>query len=88
MSVIGWMAGFLVFLGLELAQRALTSLWFSGGAAAAAVAARLGVSVPGQLGIFVISSTFILFLIRPLTLAAGQEKARKGEQDAVAAGSE
>ena len=36
MAVIAWMTVFLALLGLEMIQKSLTTLWFAGGALAAA----------------------------------------------------
>ena len=65
MAVIGWMAAFLLFLGLELAQRALTTLWFACGALAAAVAAFGLADIGVQLLWFVAVSFLALVLVRP-----------------------
>lgn len=65
MAVIGWMAAFLLFLGLELAQRALTTLWFACGALAAAVAAFGLADIGVQLLWFAAVSLLALALVRP-----------------------
>lgn len=68
MAVIGWMAAFLLFLGLELAQRALTTLWFACGALAAAVAAFGLADIGVQLLWFAAVSFLALVLVRPAAL--------------------
>ena len=62
MASIGWLVSFLVFLGVELAFRCLTSLWFAAGAAGAFIIALTGASMEAQLAGFVAVS---LILIRP-----------------------
>ena len=49
MAVIAWMTVFLALLGLEMIQKSLTTLWFAGGALAAAAAAFLYAGMEGQL---------------------------------------
>lgn len=70
MAVIGWMTVFLLFLGLELAQRALTTFWFACGALAAALAA-FGLADSGaQLIWFAAVSFLSLALVRPAVFLA------------------
>ena len=66
MASIGWLVSFLVFLGVELGFRCLTSLWFAAGAAGAFAIALTGASMEAQLGGFVAVSFLTLILIRPV----------------------
>ena len=45
MDMIGWLAAFVVLIGIEAATMALTTIWFAGGAVAAFLAAVLGLSL-------------------------------------------
>ena len=56
MDMIGWMAAFVILIGIEAATMALTTIWFAGGAVTAFLAAVLGVSVQVQLVVFLIVS--------------------------------
>lgn len=65
MTSIYWLVAFVVFVGIELATLALTTIWFAGGAFIAFVLSLLGASVEIQLVVFVLSSFLLLFLTRP-----------------------
>ena len=65
--IIFWAVAFVVFLIAEIATfTALVSVWFCVGAVAAMIAAFCGLSFVWQMGIFVIVSTFVLIITRPL----------------------
>ena len=70
MAVIAWMTVFLALLGLEMIQKSLTTLWFAGGALAAA--AFLYAGMEGQLMCFVTVSFLLLLAVRPAALLAGR----------------
>lgn len=72
MAVIAWMAVFLALLGLEMIQKSLTTLWFAGGALAAAAAAFLYAGMEGQLMCFVTVSFLLLLAVRPAAILAGR----------------
>ena len=72
MAVIAWMTVFLALLGLEMIQKSLTTLWFAGGALAAAAAAVLYAGMEGQLMCFVTVSFLLLLAVRPAALLAGR----------------
>ena len=61
-----WLAVFVVFLVLEAATAALTSVWFAAGALAALISAFFNVPVPIQLAIFIAVSIVVLLTVRPL----------------------
>lgn len=65
MTSIYWLIAFVVFVGIEVATMALTTIWFAGGAFIAFLLSLLGVSVEIQLAVFVIASFLLLFLTRP-----------------------
>ncbi len=58
---IAWLAIVVIFLVVEVATTALTTVWFAIGAALAFIASLLGASFMTQLVIFVVSSV-ILFI--------------------------
>ena len=68
MDMIGWMAAFVILIGIEAATMALTTIWFAGGAVAAFLAAVLGASVQVQLVVFLIVSFILLLFTRPLAM--------------------
>ena len=68
MDMIGWLAAFVVLIGIEAATMALTTIWFAGGAVFAFFAAVLGFSVQAQLVVFLIVSFILLLFTRPLAV--------------------
>lgn len=68
MDMIGWLAAFVVLIGIEAATMALTTIWFAGGAVAAFLAAVLGASVQVQLVVFLIVSFILLLFTRPIAM--------------------
>ena len=65
MVAVYWMIAFLVFLGIEAATAALTSIWFAGGSLAALAFYAVGFGVKAQLSVFVLVSFILLLLVRP-----------------------
>lgn len=65
MDMIGWLAVFVLLVGIEINTMALTTIWFAGGSLAAFLAALAGLSVKSQLVIFLIVSFALLFFTRP-----------------------
>lgn len=65
MTSIYWLIVFVVFVGIEVATMALTTIWFAGGAFIAFLLSLMGASVEVQLAVFVIASFLLLFLTRP-----------------------
>lgn len=65
MTSIYWLIAFVVFVGIEVATMALTTIWFAGGAFIAFLLSLMGVGVEIQLAVFVIASFLLLFLTRP-----------------------
>ena len=68
MGVIGWVAAFLVFIVIEVATMALTTIWFAGGALAGLILCLLGAGIELQLAVFAAVSFVLLILTRPLAL--------------------
>ena len=61
-----WIGAFAVFLIWEIISLGLTSIWFCGGAFAAAIAAYLGANIAVQAALFIIVSTLLVLLCRPI----------------------
>lgn len=66
MIPVYWLIAFVVFVGIEIATMALTTVWFAGGAFAAFLISLFGAAVELQLAVFLIVSFILLFLTRPL----------------------
>ena len=83
---------FLALLGLEMIQKSLTTLWFAGGALAAAAAAFLYAGMKGQLMCFVTVSFLLLLAVRPAVILAGRadrgSRRSKGRMHGVTTGLE
>jgi membrane protein implicated in regulation of membrane protease activity len=61
-----WLIAIALLLLVEFATSALTTIWFAGGALAAAIAAFIGAGVPVQIAVFVVVSGLLLYFTRPL----------------------
>ena len=68
MDMIGWLAAFVILIGIEAATMALTTIWFAGGAVFAFFAAVLGFSIQTQLVVFLIVSFILLLFTRPFAM--------------------
>ncbi len=68
MGIVGWLLAFIVFLIIEGASMALTTIWFAGGSLVGLVLCILGAGVKMQLAAFVAVSFLLLFLTRPMAL--------------------
>ena len=68
MKVIYWLAIFIVLLIIEIATMGLTTIWFAGGALAAAIAAGVGMGIVPQLLLFFCVSLVLLLFTRPAAL--------------------
>lgn len=67
MSIL-WLVLLVILITIEFATMALTTVWFAGGALAAAVAAILGGPVWLQITLFVLVSLVLLFFTRPVAV--------------------
>ena len=65
---IGWLAAFVVFIGIEIGTMALTTIWFAGGALAAFLVTFTGAGIELQLAVFFIVSLALLIFTRPFAL--------------------
>ena len=61
-----WIIVFAVMIIWEIISLGLTSIWFCGGAIAAAVAAYYGANIYIQIVLFIVVSTVLLLAIRPI----------------------
>ena len=68
MMTIGWLAAFVVFIGIEIGTMALTTLWFAGGALAAFLVTFTDAGIELQLAVFFIVSLALLIFTRPFAL--------------------
>lgn len=75
-SVI-WIALIIIFSVIEVLTMGLTTIWFAGAALIALLAALVGLSVPVQIGIFLLSAALLIYFTKPLAkdfLRIGSEK--------------
>lgn len=68
MEPIIWLGILAMLLVIEGLTTALTTIWFAGGALAAAIAAGLGMGIVPQLLLFFCVSLVLLFFTRPVAL--------------------
>lgn len=61
-----WIVVFAAALIWEIVSLGLTSIWFCGGAVVAAIVAYLGVNPYIQIVLFIVTSTILLLLCRPI----------------------
>lgn len=65
---IFWLIVLVALVIIELSTMALTTIWFAGGAAIAAIAASIGAPVFLQIILFLAVSGLLLFFTRPLAV--------------------
>lgn len=68
MGLTGWLIAFIVFVGIEAATLALTTIWFAGGSLAGLLVCLLGFRIEVQLAAFVLVSFILLILTRPMAV--------------------
>ena len=68
MEPLMWLIVLAVFLVIEAITVGLTTIWFAGGALAAAIAAGIGMGIVPQLLLFFCVSLVLLFFTRPAAL--------------------
>lgn len=81
MGILGWLIAFVVFLGIEAATFALTTIWFAGGSLVGLALCILGAGQRIQLLAFVVVSFALLFLTRPLALQYVNRHTKKTNVD-------
>ncbi len=83
MGLLGWLAAFIVFIGIEIGTLALTTIWFAGGSLVGLVFCLLGAGIEVQLLAFVTASFALLVLTRPLALRYVNRHTRKTNAEAL-----
>ena len=83
MNTILWLGLMVLFLIVEAATVTMVSLWFAGGALAAMAVSTLGGGFVWQIGAFIIVSTALLALLRPLARKHFTPKLTKTNVDSV-----
>ena len=83
MLTIFWLILVAVMLVIEIFTMGLTTIWFSLGAVAAAIAAGLGAPLWVQILLFTVVSVVIMFLVRPFALKVMDRNRTKTNIDEV-----
>ena len=83
MNTFIWLGIVALFLAVEAATVTMVSLWFAGGALAALAAALLGGGLVWQIGAFILVSTALLALLRPMARKHFTPKLTKTNVDSV-----
>ena len=68
METIFWLVLFVVLLIIEILTMGLTTIWFAGGAIIAFLMAFIGFTLPVQIIVFLLVSTALLVLTRPIAI--------------------
>ncbi len=68
MESVYWLILLAVLLVIEIATLGLTTIWFAGGALVATIVSLLGVSIPVQIGLFLVVSIVLLIFTRPFAV--------------------
>lgn len=78
-----WIVLAIVFGVVELMTMGLVTIWFCGGALAAAVVAGMGASAGIQIGVFFVASAVLLWLTRPFAKKIVNAKTEKTNSEAL-----
>lgn len=81
METILWLILFVVLLIIEIFTMGLTTVWFAGGALVAFILALLDVGLPVQIIVFLLVSTVLLVLTRPLAVKFFNKEREKTNAD-------
>lgn len=68
MEAVYWLGAVIVLLVIEIATLGLTTIWFAGGALAAAIAAGCNANLVVQIIVFVAVSVILLLFTRPIAV--------------------
>ena len=68
MDTIFWLVLFVVLLIIEIITMGLTTIWFAGGALVSCLLAFIGFTLPVQIIVFLLMSTALLVLTRPIAI--------------------
>lgn len=83
LTMIIWLVIVAVMLIIEIFTMGLTTIWFSIGALASAVADALGAPLWVQVLLFIVVSLFVMFLVRPFAMRVVNRERMKTNLDAV-----
>ena len=83
MEPIIWMGILAVLLVIEGLTTALTTIWFAGGALAAAIASGFGMGIVAQLLLFFCVSLVLLFFTRPAAMKLMNKNTEKTNVDSL-----
>lgn len=83
MGILGWLIAFVIFLGIEAATFALTTIWFAGGSLVGLILCLMGAGTKLQLSAFVAVSFLLLFLTRPMALRYINRHTKKTNVDSL-----
>lgn len=83
LNMIIWLIIVAVMLVIEIFTMGLTTIWFSIGAVAAAIAAGFGAPLWLQVVLFAVVSMIVMFLVRPFAMRVVNKERTKTNIDAV-----
>lgn len=83
MEALCWLLLAALFIVLEIISLGLTTIWFAGGAFAAALAGLAGVSLSIQVALFLVVSIILLVLTRPIAVRYLDSKTQKTNSEAL-----
>lgn len=83
LNMIIWLIIVAVMLVIEIFTMGLTTIWFSIGAVAAAIAAGFGAPLWLQVVFFAVVSLIVMFLVRPFAMKVVNKERMKTNIDAV-----
>ena len=83
MQALGWLIVFIILIVIEIFTMGLTTLWFAGGALAALLMAFIGLSLPVQVGVFIIVSVILLVVTRPIAVKYFNKERLKTNADSL-----
>lgn len=83
MQALGWLILFIILIVIEIFTMGLTTIWFAGGALAALLMAFIGLSLPVQVGVFIVVSVILLVVTRPIAVKYFNKERLKTNADSL-----
>lgn len=83
MMTVYWLIGAALLLLIEMITVSLTSIWFAGGALAAAIVSVFCFNIIIQIVVFIVVSVILLALTRPIAVKYVNTKVEKTNADAL-----
>lgn len=83
MMTVYWLIGAAVLLLIEMITISLTSIWFAGGALAAAIVSVFSANIIVQIAIFIVVSIVLLAVTRPIAVKYVNAKVESTNADAL-----